>query len=219
MRIVLLGPPGVGKGTQAKLLAEHFSIQHFSTGDMLRKEISYETPLGKKVQSVLESGQLVSDDLMIEIIRKVVTNDDAKNGFILDGFPRTIPQAIALTQLFGELKLPLNCVINFSVDENEIVRRLQERVCCKTCGATFNKTLDKLSQGTPCPKCSSPLIQRNDDEPETVRKRLIVYAQQTEPVIEYYHSLGNLLTMNGIGEVQAIHSTLLQQIQQFEFSQ
>jgi adenylate kinase len=219
MRIVLLGPPGVGKGTQAKLLAKHFSIQHFSTGDMLRTEIANETPLGMKIKSVMDSGHLVSDDLMIEIIRNVVTDHTAANGFILDGFPRTIPQAIALTQLFEEVHLPLDCVICFTVNEDEIVRRLQERISCKNCGSTFNAIVDNLSEGKQCPKCSAPLIHRNDDEPATVRKRLSVYMQQTSPVIAYYQSNGNLISINGIGEVQAIHSTLLQQLQQFESSQ
>ena len=209
MRLILFGPPGVGKGTQAKLLSSRLSIPQISTGDMLREAITEGTELGKKAKAVMDAGNLVSDDIMIGIIREVLTSKKCANGFILDGFPRTVPQATALTVLLEELSLKLDTVINMEVDEDEIVRRLGSRMTCPQCGKIYNTTTDHLVEGAKCTTCGGELYQRDDDKPETTRKRLKVYAQSTFPVKEYYNKIGLLRTLNGVGDVEDIHKKIL----------
>ncbi len=212
MRLILFGPPGVGKGTQAKLLSENYSIPHISTGDLLRSEINQGTPLGLRAKSLMDAGQLVPDEVMIGIIRGVLSNDSTKKGFIFDGFPRTIPQAQALHSLFEELKIVLDYVVSFEVDEETIVKRLNERLNCKHCGSTFSASQEKLSVDSLCPSCGNKLVYRADDDPDTVRKRLVVYKQSTAPVKHFYEAQGNLITINGVGEVTEIYQNLLQRL-------
>ena len=210
MRLILFGPPGVGKGTQAKLLSSKLKIPHISTGDMLREAATAGTELGRKAKAVMDAGQLVSDDIMIGIIRDVLKSEKCKNGFIFDGFPRTVPQANALTSLLSELHLKLQCVINMEVDEEEVVRRLGNRLTCKNCGKIYNLALDRLDNPARCPNCGGQLSQRDDDKPETVRKRLNVYDTSTAPVKEYYQHLGLLRNVNGAGSIELISNTILE---------
>jgi len=211
MRIILLGPPGVGKGTQAKLLSSHYKIPHISTGDLLRTAIAQQTELGKKAKLLMDAGQLVPDEVMIGIIRDVLLNGTTFNGFILDGFPRTVPQASALSKLLTECNLELNAVVSFEVHEDEIIRRLKERLSCPRCGTVYNENLNQLVIGAPCEKCGTELIHRVDDDPETVLKRLHVYAQSTAPLKEYYYNEGSLVTVNGV-EFCEIFSEILHRI-------
>ncbi|MBI1805388.1 MAG: adenylate kinase [Ignavibacteriae bacterium] len=209
MRLILFGPPGVGKGTQAKLLSSRFHIPHISTGDMLREAIVAETELGRKAKATVDSGQLVSDDIMIGIIRDVLQSEKTKNGFILDGFPRTVPQAKALTDLLKELRIVLESVINMEVNDREVIERLGKRLTCKSCGRIFNLGIDKLADPTKCPHCGGALYQREDDKPETVAKRLNVYARSTAPVKEYYRQIGLLTTVDASGEINEVNRQIL----------
>ena len=204
MRIILMGPPGVGKGTQAKILSSKFSVAHISTGDLLRDAAATGTELGKKAKAVMDAGNLVSDDIMIGIIREVLQSEKCKNGFILDGFPRTIPQADALNLLFKDLKLTLDAVVNLEILEEENIRRLANRLTCKKCGKIYNLTKDVLSKTLQCPNCGGELFFREDDKRETVTQRLIVYRKNTAPLKEYYQNSGLLRTVNGVGDIESI---------------
>ena len=209
MRLILFGPPGVGKGTQAKLLSSKLHVPHVSTGDMLREAVAAGTELGKKAKTIMDAGQLVSDDIMIGIIRDVLRSPKYSKGFILDGFPRTVPQAKALTALLAELNMMLTAVINMEIDEQEVVQRLGNRLTCKDCGKIYNLGIDKFADQKKCPQCGGELYQRDDDKPETVRKRLHVYAESTAPVKEYYQLSGMLRNVNGIGTIEEVNAALL----------
>ncbi|HWP81662.1 MAG TPA: adenylate kinase [Bacteroidota bacterium] len=208
MRLILFGPPGVGKGTQAKLLTEEFGIPHISTGDLLRKAVAEKTPLGIKAKEYMDGGNLVPDEIMIELIREVLCSPKAQKGFILDGFPRTVAQAKALDALFAEMKIDLKRVISLSVEREEIIRRLSERRMCKKCGRIYN--LQQLGGDKPrCEFCGGELIQRDDDKPETVRRRLEVYLQETEPLKEFYRTTGRFVEIDGMREVPYVHKAIL----------
>jgi adenylate kinase len=205
MRIILFGPPGVGKGTQAKLLAAEFGIPHISTGDMLRTAVAEGTELGRKAKAIMDAGQLVPDDVMIGIVRDVLTSPRVSNGFILDGFPRTLQQAAALATLFDELHITDYVVINLSVDDREIIRRLGSRVMCVNDGKIYSTLTDGVSLGSPCPACGGRLIQRDDDAEETVRKRLEVYYSTTKPVLEFYHKRNVVREVNGVASIEEVN--------------
>ena len=209
MRLILFGPPGVGKGTQAKLLSSRFHIAHISTGDMLREAVAASTELGLKAKAIIDAGQLVSDAIMIGIIRNVLTTERTRNGFILDGFPRTVPQARALTGLLKELQLSLDSVINMEVDDRELIERLSKRLTCRNCGRIYNLSIDTLDDPKKCPYCGDELYQREDDKPETVAKRLKVYLQSTAPVKEYYARLGLLKTVDASGSIDEVNRQVL----------
>lgn len=209
MRLILFGPPGVGKGTQAKLLSTKLGIAHISTGDVLREAVAQGTELGRKAKAIMNAGQLVPDDVMIGIIRDVLRSDKTKSGFILDGFPRTVPQAEALTSLINELGIGINRVVNMDIDQEEIVRRLSKRVTCRSCGTIFNLAIDTLIDPSRCPKCGAELYQRDDDKPETIRKRLGVYEQSTAPVKQYYEKLGLLANVESTGSVEDVNRNIL----------
>ena len=209
MNIILFGPPGVGKGTQAKLLSAKFHSAHISTGDMLREAAAAGTELGKKAKAVMDLGQLVSDDIMIGIIREVLMSQKCKNGFILDGFPRTVPQAKALTTLLRELHISLDAVINMEISEQEVVHRLGSRLTCTQCGRIYNAHLDALADVTKCPNCGGTLYQRDDDKSETVRKRLRIYAESTAPLKEYFKTSGVLKSINAMGSVEEVNEHIL----------
>jgi adenylate kinase len=205
MRLILFGPPGVGKGTQAKLLSEEFAIPHISTGDMLRAAVSAGSDLGKKAKDIMDAGQLVPDDIMIGIVREVLTSPRVKNGFILDGFPRTLAQARALSDLFKELSITDCRVLNFEVDDEEIIHRLANRLICEKDGKIFSMDTDGVTPGSRCPQCGGKLVQRDDDKEETVRHRLKVYQTSTAPVIEHFKANGLVLTIDGTGSIDVVN--------------
>ncbi len=209
MRIILFGPPGVGKGTQAKLLSEEFNIPHISTGDLLRAAVKNQTPLGIKAQKYMDSGNLVPDDIMIDLIREILTSPWAKRGFILDGFPRTVAQARALDELFKEMNIMLDGVISLRVEHEEVIKRLSGRRMCRTCGRIYS--IQQLQNGndTKCHDCGGELFQRDDDKPETVRHRLNVYLQQTKQLKDFYRETGRFTQIDGMQDVPTVHRAIL----------
>jgi adenylate kinase len=212
MRIVLMGAPGSGKGTQAQRLIKQFGIPQISTGDILRKHRKEGTELGKRAEAIMAKGLLVDDATMLDIIRDRVAQPDARNGFILDGFPRTQPQAEALTKLMNDLRTPLDAVVLFEVGDAELVRRISGRRTCALCNKVFNiHTAPPPSPATDCVPGSEEhqLFQRKDDEESTVAERLRVYANQTQPVLSYYSDVGLLRTVRAEGALEEITRRLL----------
>jgi len=204
MRLILFGPPGVGKGTQAKILSGKLKIPQISTGDLLREAVAQNTELGVQAKSIIDAGQLVSDNIMIGIIRDVLKSEKCKTGFILDGFPRTIPQAEGLSLLLAQLGLKIDYVISLEVDESEIIRRLGNRLSCNRCGKIHNIEPDKTAYLSICSVCGGELLYRDDDKPETVLKRLQIYVQSTAPVKEFYRKTGLLKTVNAQGSIEEV---------------
>jgi len=209
MNIILFGAPGVGKGTQAKILSHVYHIPHISTGDVLREAIKAETPLGIKAKVLMDRGNLVPDDVMIGMVTDLLASDRCKNGFILDGFPRTVGQAIALDAIFVSMKIKKFKVINVDVEKSLIIERLTDRFLCAQCGKIYNSTIDKFKAGDKCFKCGGMIFQRDDDKPETVKKRLEIYYETTEPVKKYYEQTHSVINVNGVGEIEEITQRLL----------
>ena len=197
--IVMLGPPGAGKGTQAVRLSERLGVPHISTGDILREAVANDTELGRQAKGYMDAGELVPDELVIAIARERVAREDCARGLVLDGFPRTVAQAEALAEVMAELDREPLRVINLQVAEEEIVRRLSTRRTCDTCGGIF--TAEDGEPGDPCPnpKCDGKLYQRSDDTPEAISERLRAYAEQTQPLIDYYSERGLLVNVPGEG--------------------
>ena len=204
MRIVLLGAPGSGKGTQAKLLTEKYRIPHVSTGDLLRANLAAGTPLGLQAKAAMDAGQLVSDDLVLAIIRERLRNPDAKKGFILDGFPRNIPQANALDSMLRNIGQPLDAAILMEVDFDILMQRLTGRRTCENCGAAYNVYTNPPRLDDQCDRCGGPLHHRADDNEETIGNRLRVYEGQTKPLIGYYRDQGRIETVDAVGDVKDI---------------
>ena len=204
MRIVLLGAPGSGKGTQAKLLVEKYKIPQMSTGDLLRAEVAAGSELGKKAKAAMDSGQLVSDDVVLGMIQARLAKPDAKNGFILDGFPRNIPQAQSLDAMLARLGQPLQLALLVDVDTDVLMKRLTGRRTCGSCGAIYNIHFSPPKTSNKCDKCGGALQHRSDDNEQTVGSRLKVYQQQTAPLVNYYKAQGKLRTVRGVGAVGAI---------------
>ena len=205
MRLLLFGPPGVGKGTQAALLAEEYGVPHISTGEMLRAAVAAGSELGKKAKAVMEAGKLVPDDIMIGIVKDLLRSPKTAKGFILDGFPRTLEQAKALTKIFKECGIADHRVVNFEVDDEELIRRLSNRLVCGKEGKVFNTETDNVKKGGACPDCGSPLVQRKDDNEATVRERLKVYHAVTQPVIAYYKNEGVVMGVDGTSSIDVVH--------------
>ncbi len=217
MHLILFGPPGAGKGTQAKILSEKFNIPHISTGDMLREAVANQTELGMKAKSIMETGQLVPDDVMIGIIKETLSSEKCKNGFILDGFPRTVDQAKALDQLFNELNITDVVILDFNIDEEEIIKRVTNRRQCKNCGSLFNLLHDNLDNV--CPVCGAvgTIYQRDDDKEEVIRKRITVYKQSTLPVKNYYKEQSAcFISIDGYGEIDQITKTILEKLEKIK---
>ena len=188
---IFLGPPGAGKGSLAVIVAEDYKIPHISTGDIFRANIKAQTPLGVKVKAIIDSGALVSDELTFELVKDRIAQDDCKNGYILDGFPRTIPQAEMLESLVSDIK-----VVNFEIQDEIVIRRLSTRRTCKACGANFNVlTLPPKVEGV-CDKCNGELYQRDDDKQESIMNRMDVYREQTEPLINFYKEKGKITDLD-----------------------
>ncbi|KAF0197239.1 MAG: adenylate kinase [Bacillota bacterium] len=212
MNIILLGPPGAGKGTQAAYLCKEYAIPHISTGDMFRAAVKAGTRLGLTAKSYMDRGDLVPDDVTIGIVGERLSEPDTQNGFLLDGFPRTIPQAEALQAVLLRIGKDLTAVVNIEVPEEELVTRLTGRLVCMACGATYHRVLNPSPLRDFCGVCNGPLITRADDAEATVRSRLEVYRKQTEPLISYYQSIGKLENINGllpIDEVTALLRSVL----------
>lgn len=203
MRLVLLGPPGAGKGTQAKMLEERYHLSHISTGDIFRANIKNQTDLGKKVESYLSSGQLVPDELTIAMLWDRLDREGDK-GFLLDGFPRTLEQADALKAGLAKRACPLDAVISIEVEEKVLVKRLAGRRTCPQCGASFHITDQPPQKEGICDVCGTSLIQRTDDTEETVQNRIAVYRKQTEPLVAYYDKEGILVHINGDQPVESV---------------
>lgn len=198
MKIILLGPPGAGKGTQAEILAERYDIPTISTGNMIRAEIREGTPLGQKTKQYIDDGQLVPDEIIMAIVESRLAKPDCEKGFILDGIPRTIPQAQAL----DEMNLGDYIVLNIAVGDDEILSRLGGRRVCGKCGATYHVTFNPPKEDGKCNACGDALIIRPDDKQETIKKRLDVYHEQTEPLIAYYEKAGKLINILSEGSVE-----------------
>ena len=212
MRLLLIGPPGGGKGTQAKFLIDHFAIPQISTGDMLRGNINNNTSMGKEAQKFMNSGQLVPDPIILDMMQKRLTEQDCKNGYILDGFPRTIPQAEGLDYLLKGVNQQLDHVIVMDVPDNLIITRLSNRRSCKGCGQVYNLIFKPPSIAGKCNICSEELYLREDDNPATIQQRLSVYHQQTIPVIKYYTDQGLTNVIDSKGTIDAIRANILQNI-------
>lgn len=208
MRLILLGPPGAGKGTQASSIVAEYGITHISTGNIFRHNIKNETELGKKVKSYLDKGQLVPDELTIDLVWDRLSKDDCKKGFLLDGFPRTINQAEALQKGLEERGLKLDKVINIDVDKNILVKRLSGRRVCKNCGETYHIDNKPTLKDGVCDKCSGEVIQRADDNEKTVLDRIEVYEKQTFPLIDFYKNLGLILTVDGTLSIEDVFSQI-----------
>lgn len=209
MKLILLGPPGAGKGTQAKMLTEKFSIPQISTGDILRAAVKDGTAMGQKAKKHMNAGGLVPDEVVVGIVRDRLQEDDCNNGFILDGFPRTVAQADALQTSLQEMGKELDRVISLEVDTEALVERLTGRRMCKKCGRGYHVKFDPPRKAGICDTCSGELFQREDDQEETIRKRLQVYADQTAPLISYYREAGVLMELDGMQPIPLVHEKIL----------
>ncbi len=204
MRLILVGPPGAGKGTQATHLAAHYKIPHISTGDIFRANLKNGTDLGKKAQGFMDRGELVPDSVTNEMVKDRLGNNDVTGGFLLDGFPRNTNQAQVLDQILIEKKMPLDAVLELKIDNAEIIKRLSGRRTCQGCGASSHVEFDKPKVVGVCDKCQGTLYQREDDKEDVVARRLEIYTQQTQPIISFYNSLGLLKNISALGEVSEI---------------
>jgi len=204
MRMVLVGPPGAGKGTQATHIAKHFAIPQISTGDIFRENVSNNSELGQEAKKHMNAGDLVPDEVTIAMVSDRLAQDDARDGFLLDGFPRTEPQAEALSDILAELGTALDAVLELAADDDEVVRRLSGRRTCRTCGKVWHVEFDKPAVEGVCDEDGGQLFRRDDDAPETVQRRLEVYAEQTEPLVGYYESLGILRRIEATGKVDEV---------------
>lgn len=200
MKLILLGAPGAGKGTQAEAICKYFSIPAISTGNIIRKALKSGTEMGKKAKLFIDKGDLVPDDMVVKIIEERLENEDCKNGFILDGFPRTIPQAEALDRM----GIDIDKVVDFEVSDEDIISRMSGRRVCESCGASYHIIHKKPLVDGICDNCSGTLVQRKDDHPDTVNARLRVYHDQTEPLKNYYNKQGKLIAIEGKGKIEDI---------------
>ena len=210
MRLLLIGPPGGGKGTQAKFLIDHFSIPQISTGDMLRENVRNETSLGEEARKFINKGKLVPDSVILDMMKKRLAEQDCNNGYILDGFPRTIPQAEGLDLLLTDLNQKLDHVVIVDVPDNLIITRLSNRRSCKECGQVYNLLFEPPKNAGKCNNCNEELYLREDDNPATIQQRLNVYHKQTEPVIKYYSDQGLTKVIDSKGTIDEIRLEILQ---------
>lgn len=210
VNIIIMGPPGAGKGTQAELIKAEFPIPHISTGDMFREAVSNGTELGMEAKRYMDEGKLVPDEVTIGIVKERLAQDDCKEGFLLDGFPRTTVQAEALDEVMAELGKSLEAAINISVPDEILIERISNRVSCKNCKSVYNLKFNPPKEEGKCNKCGGELIQRDDDKGETVRKRLEVYNEQTNPLLKYYENKGILHDFDGYRDASIVFSDIKQ---------
>jgi adenylate kinase len=204
MRLVLVGPPGAGKGTQAEFISAHLGVPKISTGDIFRANVSQGTPLGREAKKFMDAGDLVPDEITVGMVRDRLAEDDARKGFLLDGFPRNVPQARTLDDLLLDAGTPLDVVLELVVDDDEVVRRLSGRRTCRSCGHIWHVDFDPPSVEDVCDACGGELFQRDDDKPETIRHRLEVYYDQTAPLVSYYAEEGLLVGIDAMGPVDDV---------------
>lgn len=209
MKIIMLGAPGAGKGTQAKQIADKYSIPHISTGDIFRANIKNGTELGKKAKEYMDQGALVPDELTCDLVMDRIQQDDCKNGFVLDGFPRTIPQAEALDAALVKINEKMDFAIDVDVPDENIVNRMGGRRACLNCGATYHVVSIPTKVEGICDRCGSEVVLRDDDKPETVQKRLTVYHEQTQPLIDYYNKQGILKTVDGTQPMEDVFRAIV----------
>ena len=215
MRIVLVGPPGAGKGTQAQFIASHLSIPKISTGDIFRANVSGNTPLGQKAKEYMDRGDLVPDEVTIAMVRDRLAEDDAQEGFLLDGFPRNVPQAETLKKILSEMDRKLDLVLELVVDDDEVVRRLSGRRTCRKCGRIWHVAFDPPTKDGVCDVCGGELFQRDDDREETIRHRLEVYQEQTAPLASFYADEGILVGLDATGPVEEVTERALVALRRF----
>ena len=209
MKIVMLGAPGAGKGTQAERIADKYQIPHISTGDIFRANIKAGTELGKKAKSYMDKGELVPDELVVDLVKDRLNQDDCREGFMLDGFPRTVFQAEELDKIMAEKKLSITKVINIDVEPAKLIERIAGRRVCKACGATYNINTKPTAKEGICDVCGGEVYQRADDNRETVENRISVYGSQTAPLVEYYEKAGLLATINGDQALDSVFSDIV----------
>ena len=208
MKLIMLGAPGAGKGTQAKKIAEKYGIPHISTGDIFRANIKHGTELGNKAKSYMEQGLLVPDELTCDLVVDRIAQDDCKNGYVLDGFPRTIPQAEALKAALGKMGTTIDYAINVEVPDENIVERMGGRRACLACGCTYHVVYNAPKEEDVCDVCGAKLVLRDDDKPETVKKRLDVYHEQTQPLIDFYDKEGVLVEVDGTQNLEDVFQAI-----------
>ena len=215
MRIVLVGPPGAGKGTQAQFIASHLAIPRISTGDIFRYNVTSNTDLGRQAKEFMDRGDLVPDEVTVAMVRDRLAEDDAQEGFLLDGFPRNVPQAETLKKMLAELEVRLSVVLELVVDEDEVVRRLSGRRTCRRCERVQHVLYDPPARKGICDDCGGELFQRDDDSEETIRHRLEVYAEQTSPLIAFYADENTLIGIDATGPVEEITSRAMAALRPF----
>lgn len=213
MYILLMGPPGAGKGTQAERLIAKYGIPQISTGDMFRAAVKEQTPLGLEAKKYMDNGQLVPDAVTVGIVKERLAKDDCKKGFILDGFPRTTAQAVSLDAILRDLGIKLDGVINIAVPDEELIKRTSGRQICRSCGATYHVTFKPAKVANVCDKCGGELYQRDDDKPETVKKRLSVYAAQTKPLIDYYKNTNLYIEVDGQQDMDDVFADIVAKLE------
>jgi adenylate kinase len=204
MRLVLVGPPGAGKGTQAEFIAAHLAVPKISTGDIFRANVSQGTPLGVEAKRYMDAGKLVPDEVTINMVRDRLAEPDAADGFLLDGFPRTTPQAAALDKLLADLGTALDLVLELVVDDDEVIRRLSGRRTCRGCGKIWHVEFDAPTNEGSCDRCGAELFQRDDDKADTIARRLVEYAEKTAPLVDYYGAQGKLVGIDATGPVEDV---------------